>query len=355
MPVRITKPEIDLREIINELDKPTGIAGQAILAAETPQEQQALIGAGPNRNLIINGGFQIWQRGTSGTSGYVADRWKGPNCSAQSKQYDAEVGNYLQLTATNAAIMYYGIELDETGQSAPFEVGETYTISLKVKSTAVMYKPNVSFRDNLASGTNTVFTSKEIKAHKGTGEWEDVVYQFVVDAAPHGTAPLFELTLVSFDFANTPINIAQVQMVKGTVATPFQYRSRGEELALCQRYYYQINEGGADRHVVAMGFALDSDDCYGIFHLPVAMRGSLNITMDRLVVYYTAGSTFQLTGNTIQGWYNSPAPDITTVQVMIDLSTAVLTAHQVVGIGFPGNANPTSPGTGGYISFYSDF
>jgi hypothetical protein len=246
MTVKITKPEINIREKLAELDKPTSIAGEAMIRAETPQEQQALIGAAPNRNLIINGDFQVWQRGTTGTSGYVADRWDGNNCSSQSKQYDAEVGNYLQFTATNAAIMYYGIELNETGKSAPFELGETYTISLKVKSTAVMYKPNVSFRDNLSFGTNTVFNSIEIKPHKGTGEWEDVVYQFTVTSLPHGTAPLFELTLVSFDYSNTQINIAQVQMVKGKVATPFEHRSYGEELALCQRYGCRLGADPAD-------------------------------------------------------------------------------------------------------------
>lgn len=254
MAIKVTQPEINLREVLKDLDKPSGVAGEAMLRANTPQEQLALIGAGPNRNLIINGNFSVWQRGTSGTSGYVADRWKGLNCTSQSKQYDATVGNYLQFTATNAAVMYYGIELDETGQVSPFEVGATYTISLKVKSEAKMYKPNVSFRDSLASGTNTVFTSVEIKPHQGSGEWEDVVYQFTVDSAPHGTAPLFELTLVSFEFASTPINIAQVQMVKGTVATPFQQRLLAEELALCKRYYQQIGfESGAPFRITGSG------------------------------------------------------------------------------------------------------
>ena len=58
MTVKITKPEINVREKIRELDKPSGVAGQAILAAETPQEQFNLIGAG-RRNLIINGDFLL--------------------------------------------------------------------------------------------------------------------------------------------------------------------------------------------------------------------------------------------------------------------------------------------------------
>lgn len=236
MTVKITKPEVNIREKLTELHKPSGVAGEAMLRAETPEEQRRLIGLG-HRNMIINGDFQVWQRGTSGTSGYVADRWRGFSTTSQSKQYDSKVGNYLQFTSTNPALIYYGIELSEIGGVTPFEVGETYTVSLKVKSEGVMFKPNCSFRDGLSGGTNTVFSSREIKPHKGTGEWEDVVYQFTVDAAPHSTAKLFELTIVSWDYSNTPFNIAQVQMVKGKVATPFEHRSYGEELALCQRYY----------------------------------------------------------------------------------------------------------------------
>ena len=57
MAVKFTKPEINVREKLAELDKPSGIAGEAMLRAETPQEQFNLIGAG-RRNLLINGGFE---------------------------------------------------------------------------------------------------------------------------------------------------------------------------------------------------------------------------------------------------------------------------------------------------------
>ena len=63
MAVKFTKPESNVREKLAELDKPSGIAGEAMLRAETPQEQQALIGVG-RRNKVINGSMLIWQRGT---------------------------------------------------------------------------------------------------------------------------------------------------------------------------------------------------------------------------------------------------------------------------------------------------
>ena len=52
MAVKFTKPEINVREKLAELDKPSGIAGEAMLRAETPQEQFNLIGAG-RRNLLL--------------------------------------------------------------------------------------------------------------------------------------------------------------------------------------------------------------------------------------------------------------------------------------------------------------
>ncbi len=66
MTARITKPELNIREKLSELDKPSGIAGEAMLRAETPQEQFNLISAG-RRNMIINGAMRVAQRGTTGT------------------------------------------------------------------------------------------------------------------------------------------------------------------------------------------------------------------------------------------------------------------------------------------------
>ena len=44
MTVYANKPAFNVREKLKELEKPSGIAGEAMLRAETVAEQQALIG-----------------------------------------------------------------------------------------------------------------------------------------------------------------------------------------------------------------------------------------------------------------------------------------------------------------------
>jgi len=82
MTVNVSRPSINLREKISELDKPSGIAGEHILRSETPQEVFEYIGA-RNRNLIINGDMSVAQKGAGpsgsfGGSGYSEgpDRWR---------------------------------------------------------------------------------------------------------------------------------------------------------------------------------------------------------------------------------------------------------------------------------------
>jgi hypothetical protein len=64
-------------------------------------------------------------------------------------------------------------------------------------------------------------------------------------------------------------NITGVQFEKGPVATPFENRQYGTELALCQRYYYGVNHGG----VLIDGWANDTNVYItSRFMHPVPMR-----------------------------------------------------------------------------------
>ena len=72
--------------------------------------------------------------------------------------------------------------------------------------------------------------------------------------------------------------ITGVQMEVGSQATPFEHRSFGEELALCQRYYLQA--GGANYKSIfgAQGWYNTTTSWTGKGDIPVPMRGAPTIS-----------------------------------------------------------------------------
>ena len=143
MTVKINKDKINVREKLSELDKPSGIAGEAMLRADTPAEQFELINAG-RRNLIINGGFDVWQRGTTftniPTTHYSVDRWKtftADGAVTVTKEND-EFYNYAKWDITTLATSDY------IQPSQPIEQGITPSTTFAVSFLA---KGNGSVRD----------------------------------------------------------------------------------------------------------------------------------------------------------------------------------------------------------------
>ena len=68
--------------------------------------------------------------------------------------------------------------------------------------------------------------------------------------------------------------ITGLQLEVGSQATAFEHRSFGEELALCQRYYYRWTPSAADDYVGVVQ-AYSSGAVFGIIrHLPVTMRAT---------------------------------------------------------------------------------
>ena len=145
MTVYANKPAFNVREKLKELDKPSGIAGEAMLRAETPQEQFNLIGAG-RRNKIINGSMLIWQRGTvqptsTNNSYHCVDRWAPYSSGRTQYQQSTDVPDGFAYaittsgTPTGEYIISHGIELPGAGRAGEFYVGQKFTVSYYAKST----------------------------------------------------------------------------------------------------------------------------------------------------------------------------------------------------------------------------
>jgi len=270
MPVRITKPEINLREIINELDKQTGVAGQEMLAADTPQEQFKLIGAG-RRNILINGDFQVSQRGDYTTAdtagnGYYLDRWvvdRNGTCTLQhttghdipGSPAKCKAGKLVQTVAGNNYLGFRQKIEDPTRY-----VGRTITFSAWVRSNT----SNARI-EWYTQGTNQYAIGP---SHSGNEDWEYLSFTTVMTGNP-STNWWVDVFIDNGSYSNTQIEVGDyievtmAQLEIGPVATPFEHRSYGEELALCQRYFEKIeydtskDSGGGDaaETLICNGFA----------------------------------------------------------------------------------------------------
>ena len=297
MVVKVSKPEINVREKISELDKPSGTAGEAMLRAETPQEQFNLIGAG-RRNLIINGGFDVWQRGNSfGSSpGYTADRWwaQSNHTGSAITQEEFAIGQtevpnnpryFLRSSLTYRTTAGDRIAWGHKIENWRGLVNQTLTISGWYRRTAIIYgtgvqlvmKQSSSFYDSSglagSPATDDVFPL--------TSDWKPFKYTFFVPSSIVGTMS----SSASFDirlyyqtcYGAGNFDIANVQLEYGNTATPFEHRSYGEELALCQRYYQRIQASSDNYKHFGLHFcAVDTGGTsYGTAAIPLVttMRG----------------------------------------------------------------------------------
>jgi len=321
MAVKITKPEINIREKIAELDKPSGIAGEAMLRAETPQEQFNLIGAG-RRNLIFNGDMRVAQRGSgafTANGDYPVDRWQMiSNTTDFTTTQDSTVPTgkgftnsiKIQPTATKSvsgstyARIGYSIEgYDGAGLCWGTSGAKSATISFWVRASVTgIYSIGIKNANaNRSICLEYTIDSADTWEYKTItfpgvtdGTWEPTINRFCyIDVWQAGQGSQTS-TIGTWQNTNTNMSSNQVnlftstsntfyitgfQMETGKVATPFEHRPYGEELALCQRYFYRIGSGSAD-DILGMGGNLGTTTAYFTGTYPVEMRTTPTITVN---------------------------------------------------------------------------
>ena len=242
MTVKINKPAVNLREELNELKKPTGVAGEAMLRAETPQEQQALIGISGRRNFIMNGRGFIDQRGKSGASlgagEFGLDRWSSSTAGTTMTQLSG--GGFRSGRTSVAAWSRLSHRVEDCYNA----IGTNeLTISFDIKWNTHSGNDNsmIYLRWLQDNGTETGTPEALDISKTGLSGKEKFTKTFTIPSDATNPKHLMILFYGSKGTSSTwDFELDNIQLELGKVATPFEHRSYGEELALCQRYY-QLN------------------------------------------------------------------------------------------------------------------
>ena len=264
------------------------------------------------KNVIINGGFDIWQRGTSQTSGWYGsdDRWINLN-SGSTKTHSQQpfvvgqtevAGNPKYYSRTNVVSVAGStnyVAKEQRIESVRTLAGATVTLSFYAKADAAK-NIALEFIQRFGTGgtpsSNVAAIGAQLVAL--TTAWKRYTVTLTIPSiagktlgtTTDGTLSVFfwfdaganyNIRSSSLGQQSGTFDIAQVQLEKGAVATDFEYRSETLERLLCYRYYYRRQFDVVGSYVFNAQAYSVSNVCGKILDLPVPMRttpavGSVN-------------------------------------------------------------------------------
>ena len=227
-----------------------------------------LTSAGGSGNIIINGAFEINQRGyvsaanlASGAYGF--DRWKS--------------------TFTNTSLTFTSVP---QGQEVTISDGGSIE--------------QVIERENVPAGTYTL---------SWTGTATGRVYNTGATPPSYAASPI-TVTLdgsanveIEFTATSGSKTLSKVQFESGTTATTFRRNANSlqGELAACQRYYTRFNIGGLYGGLT-LAYAMNTTQAYAPIPMPVSMRAAATaVDFSALGLSIENTSTFAVTAVALQG------------------------------------------------------
>jgi len=243
------------------------------------------------KNIIINGDFNIWQRGTSFAPMVQykvgADRWryqKASGTAVHTISRDTDV----PTVAESGHLSNYSMKIDCTTADASIATSDQYrmlyvvegydfaplaqkalTLSFWHKHTktgvyCVSFTNNGSDRCYITEYTQSVTDTWEkatlnFDASPSGGTWDyttskgiTIDFSIAMGTDYHATADTWNSSndfatsnqVNACDSTSNNFMLAQVQLELGSTASDFEIRDHTTELAMCKRYYEKLNNTG---------------------------------------------------------------------------------------------------------------
>lgn len=239
-----------------------------------------------HRNALINGQFNVDQRNAGASKTFTAgsaavafgiDRWyttcTGANISAQQVAGSAPDQYYYQFTgaASNTAIGF-GQRIEAL--NCFHFAGTQATLSVKLKSSSLTAVTWTAYYANTTDAWGTVASPTKTSISSGTFTITSTMARYQATFA----VPLAATTGIEIVFttgallATQTLTFGAAQFEVGSVATPIERRNYAAELVMCQRYCLRLTG-----LYVCTAWAWGSGSAYGVYMMPVVMRGNATV------------------------------------------------------------------------------
>jgi hypothetical protein len=273
------------------------------------------------KNAIINGGFDIWQRGTSNVTTllvYTADRWqKGVNTHFGISRTNVS-------DTTNLPTIQYAARMQRTSGSSVTSVMDIgYSMESADARRFVGQKVTLSFYARKgANYSGAAGASFNFELYTGTGTDQSIILGYTGSAAALTSSATLTTSMARYSAsvtipttateiglyfnynptgtagANDYVDITGVQLELGETSTTFS-RAGGiieGELAACQRYYVRFG-GNSAYNYFGVGMATSTTAASVIVPFPVTMRTApSSVDFSNLAVGVFAGAPTAITG-----------------------------------------------------------
>jgi hypothetical protein len=280
--------------------------------------------ASSSGNVIINGGFEIYQRGAGSTNYintniYHPDRWgifrAGFATGASGLQVSTGLtgmpfGHRVQRVSGNASGNFIMMGQPIETINSELLQGQTVTFSAWIRRGANFSGSSNNLTMNIEQGTGTNSTHwigynltpiNELKPI--TEGWVRHTLTGTISSTAKSIGVSFSYTPTGTAGANDWFEVTGVQLEAGTVATPFKRHSPSiqAEIAACQRYYFRHSIGTSTGAYLPGGVAVAITGTVLDIHIPhkVSMRSGVSSVETGLLGFYNWRTNGSISGGTI--------------------------------------------------------
>jgi hypothetical protein len=312
-----------------------------------------------NKNLLINGEFNIAQRGTSFDSTttpkndddtYLLDRWillSGANDVADvSQTTDAPQGSvYAQKAVVQTVNEKFGFLQIIENANCQNIIDDVASLSFQAKTGSNAIR-NIRAAILSWSGAKDVVTSDVVSSWSAEGTDPTLVTNWTYENIPFDI-PLtsnyqkFAIPDVSIDTANAKnvavfiwvddtnaavsdeLFLGQVQLEKGSAVSDYEHRKIGKELMLCQRYYERLDASNTE--LVGVGYVQATNLAHIAYYMKVEKRVTPTVTITGTASNFRIGH--QATGTNASQVPTTALQGATTFDLVVVTSGSLTVGH----------------------------